>query len=118
MSDQPEQLREGQVTPSIDINDRKDRALIRTAVSRRWPVKQELREKVVDALDRAMTVAQEQGDVGAIVDVSKTLVVIEGQNQTDDHLADKNDRLDQGKLTERVAVEPVILERPVRPTSG
>jgi hypothetical protein len=62
MSDQPEQLREGQVTPSIDINDRKDRALIRTAVSRRWPVKQELREKVVDALDRAMTVAQEQGD--------------------------------------------------------
>jgi hypothetical protein len=53
-----------------------------------------------------------------IVDVSKTLVVIEGQNQTDDHLADKNDRLDQGKLTERVAVEPVILERPVRPTSG
>jgi hypothetical protein len=104
--------REGRVAPSIDIDEKKDRALIRTAASRRWPVPPDLKTRVVEALARALSAATELSEV---VDVSRTLVVIEGQNQVDDHLADKNKRMDEGKPTERVAVEPVVLERPINP---
>jgi len=39
----------------------------------------------------------------------KTAVLMEGQAQTDDHLDDKNKRLDAGRTTERYnAVEVII----------
>jgi hypothetical protein len=43
--------------------------------------------------------------------VVKTAVQMEAQQQADDHLADKNSRLDDGKATERVAMVPTVTYR-------
>ncbi len=38
------------------------------------------------------------------IGAAKVLVAIEQQNQADDHLTDKNDRIDTGKATETVMI--------------
>ena len=52
---------------------------------------------------------------GNAVRAAAVIVSMTKQNQDDDHLADKNARLDAGQATERIAMEPVITRRPVVP---
>jgi hypothetical protein len=76
-----------------------DGILIRRAALARWPVSAKLKAKLAakleDCLDR-----EEDGRI--VASLGKVLTAMEGQNQADDHLADKNSRLDNGKATERV----------------
>jgi hypothetical protein len=94
---------------SIDLGDAKDRGLLRQAARRRWAVPDELRDESVAALGRALQVARDATDVDQIVDVVRTIAVLEDQNQKDEHLAEKNARIDAGKPTERIGSEPVEL---------
>ncbi len=66
----------------------------------RWPVKAEMKEKVVKELMAALSMCDSPRDVAS---VTKALIAIEGQNQADEHLQDKNDRIDGGKPTESIA---------------
>lgn len=115
MSDTPEnasQPREGQplavpasttMAGALDLGTEKDRGLLRQAARRRWPVPDQLKADSVVALDSALKLATEAKDVGEIVDVVRTVAIIEKHNQDDEHLAEKNGRIDVGKPTERVA---------------
>ncbi len=64
-----------------------------------------------------MAAAAEASEVvqaaSAIASIVRTAVMMEGQNQTDHWNADKNDRLDSGKATERVGVGDIVTRRPV-----
>lgn len=64
-------------------------------------VKAKLAAKLEDCLDR-----EEDGRI--VASLGKVLTAMEAQNQADDHLADKNERLDSGKATEGVQF---IIER-------
>jgi len=75
----------------------------------RWPnrwrgLTDSFKERVVRDLEWAAEQARMADDpiAGAKVmaSVAKTVVAMEGQQQADDHLADKNARLDAGKPTE------------------
>lgn len=101
-------------TPS-DIN------LVSRAVRERWSIPADRRGVVVARLleiveKRTVDVMTKEGpasmegpaDSNANA-AARVLVAMEGQNQADDHLADKNARLDDGKPTENVASAPVVL---------
>jgi hypothetical protein len=107
--------------------EQSDINLIRRAVRERWPVPAAMKVEVVERLRTivAKTEVQVMTKEGlAMLDgpadsnanaAARVLVAMDGLNQADDHLADKNKRMDEGKPTERVAVEPVVLERPINP---
>lgn len=96
---------EGQSTQvgSLDLAKERDRGLLRQSIKRRWPgLDDEKKAKAITALDTALDQAQAAADYDAVNGIVRTLAMIEGQHQADDHLADKNARLDGGKLTEAV----------------
>ena len=74
------------------------------AVRRRWRIGPAKREKIVTQM---MSVLQADADPRNVVAAAKVLVQMVGQNQADEHLAEKNARLDEGKATEGVAVMPM-----------
>ena len=91
-----------------------DCAMARRAIREGWPVKR--REMVVERLEeivekRTLTIATATGivevegpaDSNAIA-AARVLVAMDGLNQADDHLQDKNQRLDAGQATEAIAV--------------
>ena len=76
---------------------RSDAVLIRTAVKRRWGLTDEMKNALVEKTFASFAQAT---DERAIVGLAKVLQTMEAQNQADEHLADKNNRLDDGKPTE------------------
>jgi len=94
---------------NLDMLEEKDRAIIRRAANTtkrresRWNISHELKAKAVLALDCAIHVLSERGEFADVSSCIKTLVAMEGQNQADDHLAEKNERLDSGLLTDNSA---------------
>jgi hypothetical protein len=102
---------------AIDPADPKDQALVRQAV-KRWPKRwrgldDAKKDKFVAGLEEAHDTAREimRGAVdpkdqldaaGLVLSAVKTAAIIEGQNQADEHLEEKNARLDAGQATERV----------------
>jgi hypothetical protein len=96
---------------AADIN------LIASAVRRRWPVPPETAAVVIDRLTKIVqkqTVgvmtkegpADLEGPADANANAAaRVLVAMEAQNQADDHLDDKNARLDAGKATENTVTE-------------
>lgn len=103
---------------NLDMLERKDLGLIRVACGstgkRRWPVDDDLKSEAVVALRNALRIAQAQtGDDydGSLVDrIVKTIGFLEAQNQSDEHLEIKHQRLDEGKATD--AVEHYVVEMP------
>ena len=96
---------EGQSTKfkSLDLADPKDVALLRSSVKRRWPgLDEDSRAEAVKCLKAAMAGARSEGDLRLMLEAVKTHAALEAQHQTDDLMADKNFRLDAGKLTEAV----------------
>ncbi len=118
----------GEVFASIDSSNVKDQALIRQAV-KNWPKRwrgltDDFKDKVISGLDIGLEVASrtakttESSDfairaASAIASIGKTVAMMEKQMQDDEHLQDKNTRLDAGLATERVAVEPVIIRKAI-----
>lgn len=110
-------VRGGAEFASIDPADPKDQAMVRKAAGR-WPkrwrgIDAEKKERFVHGLvaahDKALETMTAAADpelamqaTALVLSAIKTAAVLEGQNQADDHLQDKNDRLDSGKATERV----------------
>ena len=102
---------------ALDPNDPKDQALVRSAM-KRWPKRwrgldDAKKEKFVEGLEEAHDTAREimRGSVdskdrldaaGLVLSAIKTAAMIEAQNQADEHLEDKNARLDAGAVTDRV----------------
>jgi hypothetical protein len=76
---------------------RSDAVLIGMAVKRRWGLTDEMKKALVDKTFASFAQAT---DERAIVGLAKVLQTMEAQNQADEHLADKNNRLDNGKPTE------------------
>ena len=111
---------------SIDPMDPKDQAMVRKAVGR-WPKrwrgidaakKDRFVEGLMSAHDKALSTMNETQNpelamqaTNLVLSAIRTAAVLEGQNQADDHLEDKNERLDSGKITERI-------ETPVRFIKG
>lgn len=82
------------------------------AVRERWPIPAEKKPEIVARLTAVVARSGPEAD-SAAVQAARVLALMEGQNQTDHWNTDKNTRLDQGKTTDRVGIEPVIIERPV-----
>lgn len=68
----------------------------------------ERRAQVLADYDEAMVIARGSGDLRAIASLLKVAVAIEAQNQADEHLAEKYDRIDEGKATDNIG-EPMRL---------
>ena len=102
---------------AIDPADPKDQAMVRKA-AKRWPKrwsgiddakKTRFVEGLAAAHDKAMSTMQDSHDpelamqaASLVLSAVKTAAVLEGQNQADDHMEEKNARIDEGKATERV----------------
>ncbi len=114
---------------SLDMGDEKDRAMTRMAM-RRWPrrwrgltdaVKDELAESLRMANEAAQRLAANDNPeialegVKMIPSIVRTGVLMEGQCQADEHLADKNERLDTGKATENVGILRVLKPDVMKP---
>ena len=69
---------------------------------RRWGLPPALKAKLISKIDAHLDLADDGRVIAAL---GKVLTTMEGQNQADDHLAEKNDRLDTGKPTERVSID-------------
>lgn len=103
---------------SLDMADEKDRGLLRRAVAghvtknKRWHgVDDGLKERATRALGIAIEIAVASQDARNIAGCVKTLAVLEGQNQADEHLEEKYARLDSGQATETVQhVRRVVLQ--------
>lgn len=72
--------------------------LARTAIRNRWPVSDELKKKTIDRMADVLCSEDNRDCVSA----AKVIVAADKINQEDDHLEDKNSRLDDGKPTENV----------------
>lgn len=99
---------------SLDMTDPKDRAAVRRVANQcgtRWQITAEFRGELINALRAATAIAMANGAVRDMTECVKTAAVLEAQNQTDEHLADKNARLDEGKSTENNKLEVVYVNR-------
>lgn len=112
MSDTPAKTSGGAPLAAVDlVNNEKDRGLVRTLARHgsRWGITEEVRAKVVDDLLLASKTARDtiiyadpKAGCDVLTSVAKTFAALDKLNQADEHLADKNERLDSGKATERV----------------
>ncbi len=115
-----------------DVRDmtRKDIGLLNRAIRQRWAIPADVQEEAVKRLKqiihkpvvRVMTVNGPEpldgpADANA-VRAAAVLTQMTAQNQADDHLADKNARLDAGQATERLSLEPVLIREAIRPKAG
>lgn len=106
------------VVGSLDMADQRDQGLVRRAAAghtykkKRWPgIDDTLKRKVVNALEVAIEISVEDRDANGINGAAKTISVLEGQNQADEHVEEKYRRLDAGQATEGVQhVRRVILQ--------
>lgn len=104
-----------------------DLALVARAIKRGWDVPPEFRSVLKERLRKivekdTVSVMTKDGPIeldgpadSNAIRAAGVVVAMAAQDQADDHLADKNKRMDEGKPTDRVALDSVVLERPVRP---
>lgn len=72
--------------------------LVRTAIRNRWPVSDELKKATIERMADVLHSEDNRDCVSA----AKVIVAADKINQEDDHLEEKNKRLDEGKPTEAV----------------
>lgn len=102
-----------------------DVAMVSRAVRERWGVKKKdavvdrmlgvVEKKSIKVLTTDGTFEDEARADGNAIAAARVLVSMDEKDQTDHWNEDKNTRLDEGKMTERVGMEPVILRQPVKP---
>ena len=69
---------------------------------RRWGLPPALKAKLISKIDAHLDLADDGRVIAAL---GKVLTTMEGQNQVDEHVSEKNARLDTGKPTERVSID-------------
>lgn len=82
------------------MGSKQDRVTARTAI-RRWGISDKLKDELVEKLEMALEMADKPREVASI---GKLLKDLEGQNQSDDHLREKQERADDGKADQIVEV--------------
>ena len=87
----------------LDVDDGHDRAMLRRAIKNRWPVPDELKAKLMGRLNDVL----DAGDPRDITSAGRIIVAAEQQNQADDHLDRKEQRLDDGQPTEGLTIRVV-----------
>ena len=94
------------IVGNLDMADERDRGLLRRAAGdasrKRWNVTDTDKADFIKALRVALRMSLEAKDGRGVRGCVDTLARLEGQNQADEHLADKNARLDAGQATENV----------------
>lgn len=85
-------------TPELDMTKGKDRNIVTAALKRRWPVSDEVKVRLLEQC--AKHLSANELDARELAGIGRVLAALESQNQADEHLADKNDRIDAGKATE------------------
>lgn len=98
------------VTENLDMADGRDRAAVRTAIKKRWPVSEKLKALLLSKTETALDGAADPRDIASL---GRNILAAEAQNQSDDHLTDKNERIDEGKATESVTFA-VEFPKPMR----
>lgn len=95
----------GGPTVELDMARGKDREYIRRGIASGWPITASDLCRYKAGLDHALDLAQEAGDAREINACVKTLAVIVGQMQADEHLAERV-RLDakSGNVTNNIVV--------------
>ena len=105
----------------------RDLALMNKAVALRWNVPEEMKKKALSKIDEILDkytvdVASKDGPIAVdgLADSNKiaaigVMVRMVEVVQKDEHLAEKNKRLDSGLATDRVSFAPVVIEKPWRP---
>lgn len=91
------------LSPADLAHQRADCRLTATAVRRRWKIGPAKRDTIVTSM---MSVLEADADPRNVVAAAKVLVQMVAQNQADEHLADKNARIDAGKATDSLTVVP------------
>jgi hypothetical protein len=82
---------------------RSDARLMLRAMNRRWPTTDTVKAKLINRVEDRLSDPLLGDD--ALSSLGRVILMAESQNQADDHLAEKNDRLDTGKPTERVSID-------------
>lgn len=78
-----------------------DVVMIRRAARERWEIPAAIRAKLPQVMGAIMQGSESERDRIA---AARVLVAADAVNQADDHLADKNARIDAGQATDVVAV--------------
>lgn len=84
---------------------------LRTAGTLLFEIASQKTTKIIDDEGKPVEVSNARNQIAAV----KALAELDKVNQIDHWNEDKNNRLDSGKLTERTAVDAVVLERPIEP---
>lgn len=79
-----------------------DCKMIGRAIRERWPTTDRIKAKIVSRAEAC--VDDPMIDPETFCSVGRLVLGMESQNQADDHLEDKNARLDSGKATENCGV--------------
>ena len=82
-----------------------DAKLVQRAIRQRWNIPDKTKDAIVERMSGF--VSDPLIDPDRATAAARVIVVAEGQNQADDHLREKNARLDEGKATENIAVRTV-----------
>lgn len=87
------------ITPNLDMANERDRGLLRRAIGgegshrKRWPIPDAIKAKAAEKLDAALdkvdSIEDAKDYVNSVSSCVRTLGMLEGQNQADDHLAVK-----------------------------
>ena len=117
--DRSTSISSGGAGTSLDLTTEKDRGLVRTAM-KSWPKRwrgltAEFKDKIIEDLEtvrkRATEFPETMSDplngAKVLLSVAKTAAMMEAQHQSDEHLEDKNSRLDAGQSTENQKITVV-----------
>lgn len=96
-------MHDGHITDNLDMSDGRDRALLSRAIKRRWPIDDEVCAAAIAQLTRLMNSEDDRAANGAI----RNLLTAMAQNQADEHLERKEQRLDDGQPTEGLTIRVV-----------
>jgi len=105
------------IVGNLNLLDPKDRGLIRRSATdalnrrKRWDISDAFKAELVQGLRAALNAAAIDGDYKTVNDCVRTAAVLEKMNQDDEHLAEKNARLDDGKPTDGAKLEVVYVNR-------
>ena len=81
----------------------------------RWPISADKRKDYLAALHEALVIARKDKKVRAITSCLRAITALEAQNQADEHLEIKNERLDHGKATDGMTIRVVYEDKEVSP---
>ena len=85
------------ITDNLSCASSKDMQMVEVAMKKRWPIPDKLKIELINKLTKSLAIIT---DPRTITRITQILAQLEAQNQSDEHLEIKNNRLDQGKPTE------------------